>query len=60
MFDLGVVQNMYEYQQPTPPQYSLANVKVPIALFYGVNDFLADPLVRLLKKKKKKKKNSNT
>ena len=29
--------------QTTPPEYHVGNLTVPVALFWGDNDFLADP-----------------
>jgi len=44
MYDYGTPQeNMKHYNQTTPPQYDLTQVKVPTALYSGANDWLADP-----------------
>lgn len=45
MYDYGTQGNVQHYGQPTPPQYVLANMPktLPIALFTGGNDYLADP-----------------
>lgn len=45
MYDYGTQGNIQHYKQPTPPQYVLANLPttLPIALFTGGNDYLADP-----------------
>uniref|UniRef100_H0WU60 Lipase n=2 Tax=Otolemur garnettii TaxID=30611 RepID=H0WU60_OTOGA len=37
------VQNMMHYNQPTPPYYNLTAMNVPIAVWSGGNDWLADP-----------------
>lgn len=43
MFDYGSVnQNLKYYNQPTPPLYNIANINVPVALYYGTNDMLAN------------------
>ncbi|XP_023490595.2 gastric triacylglycerol lipase [Equus caballus] len=43
-FDWGSpVQNMAHYDQPSPPNYNLTDMRVPIAVWSGGNDWLADP-----------------
>nr|XP_014682718.2 gastric triacylglycerol lipase-like isoform X1 [Equus asinus] len=43
-FDWGrPVQNMMHYNQPTPPNYNLTDMRVPLAVWSGGNDRLADP-----------------
>ncbi|KAM8730225.1 gastric triacylglycerol lipase isoform 1-T2 [Acanthopagrus schlegelii] len=42
-FDFGAAGNMKHYNQTTPPQYNVQDVKVPTALFSGGQDTLADP-----------------
>jgi len=43
-FDFGSAEsNRKHYRQNTPPLYHLENVQVPVALFYGQLDILADP-----------------
>jgi pimeloyl-ACP methyl ester carboxylesterase len=42
-FDYGTTGNMKHYNQKTPPQYPLANLKANVALFSGTQDYLADP-----------------
>jgi len=44
-FDYGPVENTKIYGQPTPPQYDLSALpaSLPIALFTGGEDYLADP-----------------
>ncbi|XP_012515165.1 PREDICTED: gastric triacylglycerol lipase isoform X2 [Propithecus coquereli] len=37
------VQNMMHYNQPTPPYYNVTAMNVPIAVWSGGNDWLADP-----------------
>ncbi|XP_072762502.1 lipase 3-like [Anoplolepis gracilipes] len=41
-YDYGREENMLKYNSPEPPDYDLANIKVPIALFYGLNDWLVN------------------
>jgi pimeloyl-ACP methyl ester carboxylesterase len=44
MYDYGTdSKNMAHYNQTTPPQYDLSQVKVPVALYAGTEDWLADP-----------------
>nr|XP_020751482.1 LOW QUALITY PROTEIN: gastric triacylglycerol lipase [Odocoileus virginianus texanus] len=43
-FDWGApFQNLMHYHQPTPPIYNLTAMNVPIAVWSGGNDLLADP-----------------
>lgn len=42
-FDFGVAGNIKHYNQSTPPQYHVQDMKVPTALFSGGQDTLADP-----------------
>ncbi|KAK0056478.1 lipase member K [Biomphalaria pfeifferi] len=43
-YDYGSAsENMKHYGQPTPPLYDLRKVKVPVAIFRGDQDWLADP-----------------
>lgn len=39
-FDYGVVRNLIEYHQMSPPQYNLKNVTAPVAIYYAKEDFL--------------------
>ena len=32
------------YGQPSPPEYDLKNIHIPVAVFYGELDYLANPL----------------
>ncbi|XP_067671238.1 lysosomal acid lipase/cholesteryl ester hydrolase-like [Haliotis asinina] len=44
MFDFGsATANVAHYGQPTPPNYHPDEMDVPVVLFSGGNDFLADP-----------------
>lgn len=45
--DWGTKQNMEEYGQPTPPPYNLTTVTAPVVLYWGENDWLASPKVKL-------------
>ena len=45
--DWGAKTNMEEYGQPTPPPYNLTKVTAPVVLFWGENDWLAAPKVKL-------------
>lgn len=43
-FDYGSKQlNIAHYGTPTPPLYNLGNIRVPVRLFAGSSDRLADP-----------------
>ncbi|CAL4119912.1 unnamed protein product [Meganyctiphanes norvegica] len=42
-FDWGTIGNLNHYGQRTPPLYNLSNIVTPTALFWGQNDYLADP-----------------
>ena len=43
MYDFASAsENMKNYNQVTPPVYDLSKVNVPVALYYGTNDWLAD------------------
>ncbi|XP_067622835.1 lipase 3-like isoform X2 [Eurosta solidaginis] len=39
-FDRGYLRNQLEYNRMTPPEYDLSKVKVPVALYYSMNDML--------------------
>ncbi|XP_068671832.1 gastric triacylglycerol lipase-like [Montipora foliosa] len=44
MYDYGSSsKNMEYYGQSTPPIYNLTNMKVPVAVYWAQNDWLADP-----------------
>ena len=47
MFDYGPQINKQYYGSYSPPQYDLKKVKVPVAVFYSDNDFVAPPEVKL-------------
>ncbi|XP_044728675.1 gastric triacylglycerol lipase-like [Chrysoperla carnea] len=40
-FDYGEEENLKRYGSPSPKEYNLGNVTVPVAVFYGDNDWLA-------------------
>jgi hypothetical protein len=42
-YDYGLIGNPLHYGSLFPPQYDLSNVQVPVALFSGDKDALADP-----------------
>lgn len=37
-FDHGEVENLKRYNQATPPDYNLSNIKAPVALYYAESD----------------------
>ncbi|KMQ83969.1 lipase 3 [Lasius niger] len=41
-YDYGLLKNLLMYHSPEPPNYDLANITVPIALFYGSNDWIVN------------------
>jgi len=43
MYDYGETDNTKNYGQAFPPQYNVSSVEVPVALYYGGKDWLADP-----------------
>jgi len=43
MYDFGQQGNMQRYHQPNPPQYDLSKIQIPVAIFSGGQDALADP-----------------
>ncbi|XP_078580642.1 gastric triacylglycerol lipase-like [Branchiostoma floridae x Branchiostoma japonicum] len=43
MFDYGPQGNMLKYNQSTPPEYNPRNVTLPVVIFSGGHDTLADP-----------------
>lgn len=45
--DYGTLGNSLHYGQATPPEYDVTQVRVPVMTFWGDNDWLADPLVRI-------------
>lgn len=42
-FDYGVVENLKKYHSRLPPPYNLTQMSVPVAVFWGDRDKLADP-----------------
>ncbi|XP_047477840.1 lipase 3-like [Penaeus chinensis] len=42
-FDHGPRGNLLRYGQRQPPLYDLSRVRIPVAIFAGENDYLADP-----------------
>ncbi|XP_067129976.1 gastric triacylglycerol lipase-like [Centruroides vittatus] len=42
-FDYGPLGNLKKYKQIQPPKYNIPNIETPIALFWSLNDLLADP-----------------
>jgi len=57
MFDYGTPEkNKQHYGTDTPPKYNASAIEVPVALYWGGNDWLADPndvkvLMKILPKK---------
>nr|XP_023020524.1 lipase 1-like [Leptinotarsa decemlineata] len=42
-YDHGKERNLETYGTPTPPPYDLSKIPVPVAMFFGANDWLATP-----------------
>ncbi|XP_069680601.1 lipase 3-like [Periplaneta americana] len=43
-YDFGWLQNLINYGSISPPKYDTSKITAPVALFYGDNDNLADPI----------------
>jgi gastric triacylglycerol lipase len=44
MYDYGTAENWIKYKQATPPAYNLSNIFMPVSMFVGTQDKLADVL----------------
>ncbi|KAG8336165.1 hypothetical protein J6590_050365 [Homalodisca vitripennis] len=42
-FDYGYIGNLWRYGSYFPPTYNLTNVRAPLYIYYGQNDWVADP-----------------
>lgn len=42
-YDYGFPQNWFKYKHLSPPEYNLKNVRVPVAVYYSKNDWMAGP-----------------
>lgn len=42
-FDYGTDMNRQVYGQGTPPEYNVTGINVPVALYWSLNDWFADP-----------------
>uniref|UniRef100_A0A0C9PYH9 Lipase n=1 Tax=Fopius arisanus TaxID=64838 RepID=A0A0C9PYH9_9HYME len=40
-YDFGEVKNMEKYNAISPPDYNISRMSIPVAFFYGINDWLA-------------------
>lgn len=45
-FDYGILGNLVHYSTTEPPAYDPSLITVPVATYYGKNDFLASIDVR--------------
>jgi len=43
-YDYGERENLIKYKQKTPPVYNASAFEIPVALYWGGNDWLADPM----------------
>jgi len=44
-YDYGLLENLKVYRQFIPPEYPIEKITVPVILYNGLNDFLANPIV---------------
>lgn len=44
-YDFGRDTNLVKYQQKTPPVYNISRIAIPIACYWGDNDWLAQKSV---------------
>lgn len=44
-YDYGTAENIKRYGAPTPPEYNITKIQVPIYMMSSVNDWLAGPEV---------------
>jgi len=42
-YDYGASKNMEKYGHEDPPEYDIKNIDIPIATYWGDNDWLAEP-----------------
>jgi len=42
-YDYGVTGNIQHYGQPSPPDYNVSNINVPVYMFFGTEDSLVSP-----------------
>lgn len=47
-YDYGTIQNKRKYGQFTPPDYDMANITAPVALFYSEGDLFASVTVSII------------
>lgn len=45
MFDYGPQINLKRYNSTVPPEYEVKRISVPVHLFVGTEDIIADPQV---------------
>ncbi|XP_062540112.1 lipase 3-like [Armigeres subalbatus] len=43
-YDHGKIKNLVMYGVPQPPVYNVSDITAPIVLYYGLNDYLAEPM----------------
>jgi hypothetical protein len=44
MYDYGQEDNLKHYNQTTAPEYDINDVKIPVALYWGSEDWLSNPI----------------
>lgn len=42
-FDYGLIGNLQQYRQISPPDYKISNIRVPVAAYYAEADSLSTP-----------------
>ncbi|KAL0273415.1 UNVERIFIED_CONTAM: hypothetical protein PYX00_006080 [Menopon gallinae] len=41
-YDHGTIRNLFKYGSIRPPKYPLQNIKIPVAFYFGDNDYLSE------------------
>lgn len=42
-YDFGKIKNLAVYGTPQPAEYNVTDISAPIMMYYGLNDYLAEP-----------------
>ncbi|XP_029178225.1 lipase 1-like isoform X2 [Nylanderia fulva] len=43
-YDYGATKNLLIYKSMEPPEYNLSSITLPMAIYYGNNDLMLDPI----------------
>ncbi|XP_029158385.1 lipase 3-like [Nylanderia fulva] len=46
-YDYGAMKNLIMYKSVEPPEYNLSNIALPMAIYYGNNDLMVAPIIKL-------------